>query len=310
MRLPGFLHRKGEPRLVRITGGSGAVYTSDQFPAAPKPNSDVPEHLKDYKSTGVGAESLIPPGPDRRRADRAARGQPHAGQVARIDTLGHRFDDRARLVRHRDQARLRAVLRRRIQGRRPRADDRGRSEKVNKPKRGARSQRRRDRAPRACCRLLEYDQQRKEAAEALGIRARQVLDAHGSAAARRERQRRRAPEAAQGRLAAHIGTKINADHALVLAGNKAAVMKFEERDQVSPAAGRRLQAVVRQPNRSRSARRSSRSATTGWATRNGGNMTASSSHRRDRRSARATTISGRVLPSSRRRATARSSWRT
>ena len=64
MRLPGFLHQKGEPRLVRVTGSSGAVYTSDQFPDAPKPNSDVPEHLKDYKSTGVGAESFgLPAGP-------------------------------------------------------------------------------------------------------------------------------------------------------------------------------------------------------------------------------------------------------
>ena len=56
MRLPGFFHRKGEPRLVRIIGSSDAVYTSDQFPDPPKPVDGVPEHLRNYVSKGIGAE--------------------------------------------------------------------------------------------------------------------------------------------------------------------------------------------------------------------------------------------------------------
>ena len=38
MRLPGFFHRKKEPRMVKITASNGgAIYTSDQFPKAVEP---------------------------------------------------------------------------------------------------------------------------------------------------------------------------------------------------------------------------------------------------------------------------------
>jgi hypothetical protein len=64
--------------------------------------------------------------------------------------------------------------------------------------------------------LLEYDQQRKEAAKALGVRVA-VLD-NMVGACRTHNQ----TEDVDSEIA-----EINADHALVLAGNKAAVMKFE-----------------------------------------------------------------------------------
>ena len=104
--------------------------------------------------------------------------------------------------------------------------------------------------------------------------------------------------------------RINADHALVLAGNKAGVMKFEGADQVPAVADRRLQAVVRQSDWSRSARRSFRSAITGWATRSGGNMRASSSRRRDGAAARLLQSLAGICGPAQARATARSSWRT
>ena len=87
--------------------------------------------------------------------------------------------------------------------------------------------------------LLEYDQQRKQAAEALGVRV-SALDQMVKAARARiekeerdrrarekreqeERERREREEKVDGHIA-----KINAEYALVLAGNKAAVMKFED----------------------------------------------------------------------------------
>ena len=69
---------------------------------------------------------------------------------------------------------------------------------------------------------LEYDQQRKEAAKTLGVRTK-VLDDLVTAA--RQRQEDAAEVATEGGDA--IVTKINADYALVLSGNKAAIMKFE-----------------------------------------------------------------------------------
>jgi len=56
MRLPGFFHRKEEPRLVRVTASSDAVYTSDQFSGALKSDDNRPEHLRNYKSSGAGAD--------------------------------------------------------------------------------------------------------------------------------------------------------------------------------------------------------------------------------------------------------------
>ena len=82
--------------------------------------------------------------------------------------------------------------------------------------------------------LVEYEQQRKQAAKELGIRVT-ALDGM----VERERASARRHEEVDEEIA-----EINADHALVLAGNKAAVMKFEEPDQVSAVAGRRVQAVV------------------------------------------------------------------
>jgi uncharacterized protein DUF5906 len=64
--------------------------------------------------------------------------------------------------------------------------------------------------------LLEYDQQRKGAAKALGVRG-PTLDIMVGACRTRDQA-----EDVDGEIA-----EINADHALVLAGNKAAVMKFE-----------------------------------------------------------------------------------
>ena len=81
--------------------------------------------------------------------------------------------------------------------------------------------------------LIEYEQQRKQAAKTLGVRVSQLDRMVGAA---RERDQK---EDVDSQIA-----EINAEYALVLAGNKAAVMKFEDADQVSPAAGRRVQAVV------------------------------------------------------------------
>ena len=67
---------------------------------------------------------------------------------------------------------------------------------------------------------LEYDQQRKAAAKALGVRV-SVLDRMvGERRATRDQEERSTSTA---QIA-----EINADYALVLAGNKAAVMKFED----------------------------------------------------------------------------------
>ena len=64
--------------------------------------------------------------------------------------------------------------------------------------------------------LLEYDQQRKEAAEALGVRV-SMLDRMVGAARDRLNHQEDDTEIAE----------INAEYALVLSGNKASVMKFE-----------------------------------------------------------------------------------
>ena len=64
---------------------------------------------------------------------------------------------------------------------------------------------------------LEYDQQRKAAAKELGVRVSQ-LDSMVGACRTRDQEEDVDDEIAE----------INADHALVLAGNKAAVMKFED----------------------------------------------------------------------------------
>jgi hypothetical protein len=65
--------------------------------------------------------------------------------------------------------------------------------------------------------LLEYDQQRKEAAGALGVRV-SMLDRIVGAARDRLKQQKDDTEIAE----------INAEYALVLSGNKASVMKFED----------------------------------------------------------------------------------
>ena len=65
--------------------------------------------------------------------------------------------------------------------------------------------------------LLEYDQQRKEAAGALGVRV-SMLDRIVGAARDRFKQQEDDTEIAE----------INAEYALVLSGNKASVMKFED----------------------------------------------------------------------------------
>ena len=65
--------------------------------------------------------------------------------------------------------------------------------------------------------LLEYDQQRKEAAKALGVRV-SMLDRMVGAARDRLNQQEDDTEIAE----------INAEYALVLSGNKASVMKFED----------------------------------------------------------------------------------
>ena len=64
--------------------------------------------------------------------------------------------------------------------------------------------------------MIEYEQQRKEAAKQLGVRV-SVLDNMVGAARSRGQQQQVDSKIAE----------INADHALVLAGNKAAVMKFD-----------------------------------------------------------------------------------
>jgi hypothetical protein len=69
---------------------------------------------------------------------------------------------------------------------------------------------------------LEYDPQRKEAAKKLGVRTK-VLDEMVAAARQRQED---ASEAAATDDYATIA-RVNIDHALVLSGNKAAVMKFE-----------------------------------------------------------------------------------
>jgi hypothetical protein len=69
--------------------------------------------------------------------------------------------------------------------------------------------------------LLEYDQQPKKAAEALGVRVSMLDRMVGSARDRRDHDtefRETPPEIAG----------INAEYALVLSGNKASVMKFED----------------------------------------------------------------------------------
>jgi hypothetical protein len=71
--------------------------------------------------------------------------------------------------------------------------------------------------------LLEYDQQRKAAAKALGVRVSQ-LDSMVGACRTRDQMEDVDSEIAE----------INADYALVLAGNKAAVMKFENVTRFRP----------------------------------------------------------------------------
>ena len=135
--------------------------------------------------------------------------------------------------------------------------------------------------------LLEYDQQRKQAAKALGVRVSQLDRMVGAA---RERDQKE-----------DVDERDRGDQRRVCPGPRGQQGGGHEvrgQDQVSPAAGRRFQAVVLPTNRSRSARRPSRSAITGWATRSGGNIRASSSRRRDLPPAPATTICFRVLPSS------------
>ena len=86
--------------------------------------------------------------------------------------------------------------------------------------------------------LLEYDQQRKQAAEALGVRV-SMLDRMVGAARdrieqeerdRRAREKREQEERERREREEDYGhiAKINAEYALVLAGNKASVMKFED----------------------------------------------------------------------------------
>ena len=70
----------------------------------------VPEHLKDYKSNGVGAELFGLPGRTDNELIALLEASSHAGQVAQLHDAGDRHDDRARLVRPSDQARLRAIL--------------------------------------------------------------------------------------------------------------------------------------------------------------------------------------------------------
>ena len=184
MRLPGFLHQKGEPRLVRVTGSSGAVYTSDQFPDAPKPNSDVPEHLKDYKSTGVGAESFGLPG---RTNDElialleASRtpGKWHDSMMRATATMiGRGWSDL--------QIKLACA---------PYCQDEYKDVDLVPMIEGARKKFKKpneERGPNdgeierlAMLSTLEYDQQRKEAAKSLDVRTK-VLD--GMVAAARQRQ--------------------------------------------------------------------------------------------------------------------------
>ena len=221
MRLPGFLHQKGEPRLVRVTGSSGAVYTSDQFPDAPKPNSDVPEHLKDYKSTGVGAESFGLPG---RTNDELialleasrTKGKWHDSMMRATATMiGRGWSDL--------QIRLACA---------PYCQDEYKDVDLVPMIEGARKKFKKpneERGPNddeierlAMLSTLEYDQQRKEAAKSLDVRTK-VLD--GMVAAARQRQEDAAEVVTEAGDA--IVTKINADHALVLSGNKASIMKFE-----------------------------------------------------------------------------------
>ena len=66
--------------------------------------------------------------------------------------------------------------------------------------------------------LIEYEQQRKQAAKTLGVRVSQLDRMVGAA---RERDQK---EDVDSKIA-----EINAEYALVLAGNKAAVMKFEDK---------------------------------------------------------------------------------
>ena len=131
---------------------------------------------------------------------------------------------------------------------------------------------------------FKYDQQRKAAAKELGIRV-SVLDRMVG-----ECRGRGQEEEVDDQIA-----EINAEYALVLAGNKAAVMKFEDNTKVSPVASRRLQAVVRQSTGH--GRQEGRFAwrAIGWATRSGGSMAASSSRRRGPLPAPATTICFRGL---------------
>ena len=137
-----------------------------------------------------------------------------------------------------DQARLRAILPGRVQGRRPRADDRGRSKKVQEAKRGARSQRRRNRAPRDA-----VDSRVRPATQGSSQdtgRAHEGSRRHGNSGAPtagrrcRGRHGRRRRHCHEDQRRSRLGPQRQQgrDH------------EVRERDQVSPPPSRRLQAVV------------------------------------------------------------------